>query len=167
MDVREVRRENLRKLNGCFESQRLFADAADVSESVAYQILSGRRNIGEKLARKLEGKLKIPSGWLDLLHESVVLPIGINYKADNISSADVQHKNLDKQGQENMLIDLLKQAFFVKNEKVLSMMIELSFYETARSKRDSIDRLESFFKQLKNEVEEIEPESKLIEHKTM
>ncbi|UDL04003.1 helix-turn-helix domain-containing protein [Marinobacter sp. CA1] len=42
-----------------------FARAINRSPSLVWQCLNGHRNIGEKLAREIENKLRLKPGWLD------------------------------------------------------------------------------------------------------
>ena len=78
--MREARRLNLTRLAQQYEYQYQFADAIEISHGFLYQILANKRNVGEKLARKIEGRLNKPENWLDSLqnkHEKYVkLPIG-------------------------------------------------------------------------------------------
>jgi hypothetical protein len=46
-------------------NQAEFARAIDRSPSLVWQCLNGHRPIGEKLARTIEGKLRLKRGWLD------------------------------------------------------------------------------------------------------
>lgn len=61
------RREALKRLiDERFEGKQAeFARAINRSPSLVWQCLSGHRNIGEKLAREIESKLRLKQGWLD------------------------------------------------------------------------------------------------------
>jgi len=61
------RREALKRLiDERFEGKQAdFARAINRSPSLVWQCLSGHRNIGEKLAREIESKLRLKKGWLD------------------------------------------------------------------------------------------------------
>ncbi len=48
--------------------QRQLAERADLTPSVISQIKTGRRSLGEKLARKIEAGAMKPQGWLDQDH---------------------------------------------------------------------------------------------------
>lgn len=74
MDIKEIRRNNLRNLQR--ESQRkglskaAFAEKINSSSSTISQILGDRaiRNLGDELARKVEESLNLPFGWMDQIH---------------------------------------------------------------------------------------------------
>ncbi|WP_375581809.1 hypothetical protein ABWH88_06690 [Marinobacter adhaerens] len=61
------RREALKRLiDERFEGKQAeLARAINRSPSLVWQCLSGHRNIGEKLAREIESKLRLKQGWLD------------------------------------------------------------------------------------------------------
>lgn len=65
MTIESVRRENLSRLVAVYESQLMFATQAGLSGQYLSQLLMGRRNIGEKTARKIEASLNLDSGALD------------------------------------------------------------------------------------------------------
>lgn len=65
MDIKEVRRVNLQRLIADYESQQALADAVDLTPAVFSQIINKRRNMGEKMARKVEARLGLVNGWLD------------------------------------------------------------------------------------------------------
>lgn len=65
MDIQAVRLKNLRILVGRCDTQHDFAGLTGISVQYLNHLLHGRRNIGEKTARKLEKSLKIEPGWLD------------------------------------------------------------------------------------------------------
>lgn len=64
MDIREVRKENLRRLIGDGEQKEL-AVRAKVSPAYLSHIMTGFRNLGHTVARKIERELRLPHGFLD------------------------------------------------------------------------------------------------------
>ncbi len=64
---RMSRKDALKRLiDEKFEGKQAdFARAINRSPSLVWQCLSGHRNIGEKLARDIESKLRLKRGWLD------------------------------------------------------------------------------------------------------
>lgn len=70
MDINTVRRENLRKLVQLATSQADFAESCGTAPSVISLIVSPnpKRNLGDKLARKIEAARELPHGWLDVSH---------------------------------------------------------------------------------------------------
>lgn len=67
MDTYSIRRENLRSLIRESHSQAEFAAACGTAPSVLSLIVSPnpKRNLGDKLARKIEAAQGLPHGWLD------------------------------------------------------------------------------------------------------
>ena len=71
MDNKERRRQNLIKLSNDYDTQTEFATVLGISRSFLSQIMSPTdpRNIGDRLARKLETALGLNRFWLDETHE--------------------------------------------------------------------------------------------------
>lgn len=64
----EIRQQNLKVLETIYESQRILADILDTTPGYINQLLTGRRNIGERTARKIEKSTGKPAYWMDVLH---------------------------------------------------------------------------------------------------
>jgi hypothetical protein len=90
MNSKEIRRKNLRELVRKADSGAAFAKQADIAPSLLSQILSQNptRNIGDKLARKIEERLRLPSGWLDSNHTPEASSAPINQADSRDKSAD-------------------------------------------------------------------------------
>ncbi len=67
MDIKEIRRKNLRTLVMQYGDQKGLAEAADVSPNQLNHLIGPNpiRNLGEKLARKIEANLGLQEGYLD------------------------------------------------------------------------------------------------------
>jgi len=65
MKAFETRRDNLRFLVALYPSQSALAEIIGVHPSYMNQLLHGRRNIGEKTARKIETAAGLDELWLD------------------------------------------------------------------------------------------------------
>ena len=65
MSLSEIRRKNLQKYCSHTGTQAEVAAQIGISASQISQLLTGRRNIGEKLARKIERALHMPLRILD------------------------------------------------------------------------------------------------------
>ena len=65
MSIAEIRRARLRELASRYASQAAFARASWQSDAYISQILTGNRNMGEKVARKIERVLQLADGFLD------------------------------------------------------------------------------------------------------
>lgn len=74
LETYEIRRQNILALIQKHESQMAFARAAGLNGGHMRQLINPtedgapRRTCGEKLARKIEQKLKLKPGWLDARH---------------------------------------------------------------------------------------------------
>ena len=68
MKVYEIRRKNLKLLTTICGSQRIYANYIGISPAHLNQLLHGRRNIGEKTARRIEEAVKLGELWLDTPH---------------------------------------------------------------------------------------------------
>lgn len=68
--LRRLRAENLRLLKRMYDSWQMLAAATgkDPSFLCALARENPTRVIGEVLARDIEARLKLPSGWLDQTH---------------------------------------------------------------------------------------------------
>lgn len=84
MNVKEVRRKNLRSLidnliaNGQFQKQEEFAESVEIDKSYLSQMLmdpsqKGSRNVSETKARQIETKLSLENGFLDRFDKSTPL----------------------------------------------------------------------------------------------
>lgn len=77
MENKEIRKANLESLieqkkleSGMTKAQ--FAESIDTSPAALSQLMGDKpnRNIGDKMARKIENALNLPSGWMDTLHSN-------------------------------------------------------------------------------------------------
>lgn len=76
MDNKQIRLENLRALIREARGTANLARTAGTDPNYLSQITTGRRNVGEDLARDLERGMKKPAGWMDQIHsvQEVDLP---------------------------------------------------------------------------------------------
>lgn len=65
MDIMEIRHKNLNRLLERYDSQRAFADATDLPATFVSQLVTKRRSVGERVARKIEIALSLEPGWMD------------------------------------------------------------------------------------------------------
>lgn len=74
MDIKAIRLSNLIKLISNEESQEAFSRKVDIEPSYLSQIKNPNnpKNLGEKLARKIEASLGLEKGWMDQLHDGDV-----------------------------------------------------------------------------------------------
>lgn len=77
MKIEDIRRNNLAALVSEFKTIVALAEAAEINESYLSTILSGARNAGSRIARRLEKAGNLPSGWLDIDHEATATQIGL------------------------------------------------------------------------------------------
>lgn len=77
MENKEIRKHNLEYLIDKYQREKgltkaQFSELCGTSPSALSQLLGDKavRNIGDKLARKIEAGLELPSGWMDAIQES-------------------------------------------------------------------------------------------------
>lgn len=89
MENKEIRKANLESLieqkrqeSGMTKAQ--FAELVDTSPATLSQLTGDNpnRNIGDKMARKIEGAFNLPSGWMDVLHSQINEP-NVSYRGIN------------------------------------------------------------------------------------
>lgn len=64
-NIKEIRRSHFQRLLGGFSTQLQFAKAAGLAQAQVSQMVSGYRDIGNIVARRIESSLGLPSGYLD------------------------------------------------------------------------------------------------------
>ena len=64
-NIREIRRYHLRRLWEGYPTQRQFADATDLAPAHISQMLTGNREMGDSVARRIEVSLGLAPGTLD------------------------------------------------------------------------------------------------------
>lgn len=69
--IRTIRRRNFLSLLSRYETNREFADAVGRAPAFVSQIKTGRRNIGDDVARDIERAFVLPEGWFDVSHDEV------------------------------------------------------------------------------------------------
>ncbi|MDD5271986.1 MAG: helix-turn-helix transcriptional regulator [Methylovulum sp.] len=80
-----IRLTNLQVLAKKYASQRALADALDFTPGYINQLLTQKRSIGEKIARKIEGQLSLPPFCLDQKDSK---PLTIESNAEFIGGFD-------------------------------------------------------------------------------
>lgn len=86
--MNQIRRDNLLKLLGRYESDSDFCLHADIAAGYLSQLKMGGkpigegRNIGEKVARKIELAVGLENGWLDRCDSAGQSSIKQNKKVD-------------------------------------------------------------------------------------
>ncbi len=96
MNSKEIRRKNLRELVDKADSGAAFAKQADMAPSLLSQILSQNpsRNVGDRLARKIEERLRLPSGWLDSAHSTEIADHIVTDKSARQENSGGQYRAL-------------------------------------------------------------------------
>ena len=72
--TQKYRVNNLRRLIAEYGSQAKLADAVGCTPSVISQLVTGHREIGEKLARKIEEGAGLQPLWLDMPQSAAAEP---------------------------------------------------------------------------------------------
>lgn len=65
LELQKHRRANLKRLVADYPTQREFGEAAGLSVAQISHILTEVRGMGEEVARRIEGALGLPLGWMD------------------------------------------------------------------------------------------------------
>lgn len=80
MDIQlaTIRRENLRRLLNQYGTQKELAKVSGLVPAHISQIMGSKRNVGDGAAKRIEQKLELAAGWMDLDHqvpgEAAILP---------------------------------------------------------------------------------------------
>ena len=64
-DIREIRRYHLRRLLAGYSTQRKFAEATGLASAHISQMVTGHREMGDSVARRIEEALGLAFGTLD------------------------------------------------------------------------------------------------------
>lgn len=72
MNVKEIRRTNLKALREQYKPMRMFADAVGMTDSYVSQLCSGNRPITEETAAEIEKLIGLPPGRLSLEDDSML-----------------------------------------------------------------------------------------------
>ena len=65
LESQKQRRDNLKRLLADYSTQRDFGEAVGLAGSQISHILTGRREMGDEIARRIEKALGKPLGWMD------------------------------------------------------------------------------------------------------
>jgi transcriptional regulator with XRE-family HTH domain len=107
--------DNLRKLIAEYGSQAKLADAVGCTPSVISQLMTGHREVGEKLARKIESGAGRPPLWLDKPQGTS----GSDMKDDNASSDNQsfiqKYRKISDEDRE--MLDVLMDTMAARNAK--------------------------------------------------
>jgi len=68
--IKAIRMDNMRRLIKQSGNQRLFAERADINPAYVSQMMTGRRDMGEEVARKIDRAFGKAAGWMDQNHGS-------------------------------------------------------------------------------------------------
>jgi len=63
--IKEIRRNHFKRLMAGYDTQQQFADAVGVAQGQISLMISGNREIGNRVARRIEGHLGLPIGYMD------------------------------------------------------------------------------------------------------
>lgn len=152
MNVKELRRKNLRSListliaDKVFEKQEDFAEAVGIDKSYLSQMLmepdqKGSRGVSETKARHIESKLNLEENFLDRLDKSnpigeskiengVIRPISIDYDSNFVIIPMYDVKAACGTGYTNEQ-ELLKGGLVFKQSFLRKKSLSLSFEDTA------------------------------------
>jgi transcriptional regulator with XRE-family HTH domain len=108
--------DNLRKLIAEYGSQAKLADAVGCTPSVISQLMTGHREVGEKLARKIESGAGRPPLWLDKPQEDSASD---DTKVDNLSVDDLSfiRKRREISDEDREMISVLLDTMAARNAR--------------------------------------------------
>lgn len=66
--IKNIRKENLKKLISNYGGQTALGSAIQTSPSYLNHVINGRRNLGDNMCRKIEVLLKLNTNWMNLEH---------------------------------------------------------------------------------------------------
>jgi len=95
MDIQDIRLKNLITLINRELSQAVFSEKVDIDASYLSQIKNPNnpKKLGEKLARKIETKLKLSKFWLDQDHSIKINEAAAEYKTDTLINTGTLSNN--------------------------------------------------------------------------
>lgn len=117
MDKAEARHLKLMELVRQFPSKSAFADAVGMSRDQLSQLLSRKRNIGDRLAAKIERRLNLTDGSLSMLTIE--------------QNAQLIGHNLDNPKQ--TLVELLQSSTLPREDVAVLLHVVRKFLEHSRS----------------------------------
>ncbi|MES9980636.1 MAG: helix-turn-helix transcriptional regulator [Candidatus Thiodiazotropha sp. 6PLUC5] len=68
MNIKTIRKANLVEQIACFHSQREFSEQVGLTPAHVSQMVTGRRNMGDVVARRIEAGMDLPEGYMDVQH---------------------------------------------------------------------------------------------------
>jgi len=87
-NVKETRRDHVRRLVDGYPSQRQFAEALGLSAAHVSQMLTGVREVGSQVARRIEAALGLAEGFLDTALGAAAAPLDQRGLLNQILPAD-------------------------------------------------------------------------------
>ena len=91
MDISKVRQIKLKELIASYGSQAKLADKLEgVNPGFISQLVTGSRNMGEKLARKIESQLGLSAFYFDVCGETAIYNTALNIQVliDSIQAVE-------------------------------------------------------------------------------
>lgn len=74
METKDIRLQNLLQLAKGYGKVHEFCSAVEISPSYFSQLKGRVKTIGDSIARRIEEKLKLPRGYMDLVHDGQTAP---------------------------------------------------------------------------------------------
>lgn len=68
INIKTIRKANLLEQIARFNSQREFSDLAGLAPAHVSQMVTGKRNMGNRVARRIEASFDLPGGYMDVQH---------------------------------------------------------------------------------------------------
>lgn len=131
VNIRTIRKENLLAQIARFGTQRAFAEQAGLATAHVSQMVTNRRQMGDEVARRIEKKLNLTDGYMDLQHDPS------SYDTEPVSRQHNRVAENDSETLQSLLlkVDQMRQGMSARTRKVI-LRIERAAAEGKLSDED-------------------------------
>lgn len=148
MDIKTIRRNNLRALIQQHGTQKKLADAAALSVAHVSHMNTGHRAVGDKIARHIEQQLGLPFGWMDAAEHVThqVAESGAEYHTATdaeIAEAIDKYRQLDH---------AFRQYILIKMEELLTYSRRLSPFLRQQLRAPNSDNYQDWEKDMETDI---------------
>lgn len=155
MDIKTIRRNNLRALISRYGTQKRLADAASLSVAHVSHMNTGHRAVGDKIARQIEQHLDLAFGWMDAAeHDS-------NQAHQPLAAYEtVGDAELAKALQKYTALDhAFRQYILIKMEELLTYSRRLSPFLRQQLRAPNSDNYPDWEKEMENDIARLRAEN--------
>lgn len=148
MDIKTIRRNNLRALIARHGSQKQLADDAGLSVAHVSHMNTGHRAVGDKIARQVEQQLGLPFGWMDVAEHPdnhTAEPASAYDAVTDAEIAEALHKY-------SSLDHAFRQYILIKMEELLTYSRRLSPFLRQQLRAPGSDNYREWEKEMENDI---------------